>query len=150
MVLTPLLFILWFSREPGKNTCDSLVFRGVLRSVIWSKWVTPTAISLTVDGKTLNICGDYLVTLNWKLRRQRFVAKEPRSILSGFSGPCDFSLVDLNEAYLPTALHSDGVRFSKFYENSAEDIPIFPSELHGKCHIRFRKELMWLLWPIFD
>lgn len=90
-------------RAPFKHTVDQLVDRGILKPVSHS-WTTSIVKAHENGGRTLRICGDYLIPVNKFLKQTSYSISKLEDIFHQFLGSKSFSKLNLRDAFLQIPL----------------------------------------------
>ena len=91
--------ILFASMQKLDEELDRLVNTGILTTVDYSEWATPT-VYVKKKSKDIRVCADFLTGLNAALKDHHYPLPSHEEVFTKLNGGKIFSKIDLSEAYL--------------------------------------------------
>ena len=90
---------------------DHLVQTKVLEPIQFADWAAPIIPVLKCDKKSLQICGDFKMTVNSASKLDAYPILRIEDLFARLSGGVCFSKLDLSQAYLQLELEEDSKQF---------------------------------------
>ena len=82
-----------------ETALNKLVAQGVIEPVQFSDWATPIIPVLKADKKTIQICGDFSITINKAACLDQYPIPWVEDLFAKLRGGQSFTKLDLSQAY---------------------------------------------------
>ena len=83
---------------------DRQIEAGILKPCKSSQWAAPLVTIMKPDGKSVRLCGSYNLTVNRASQLEQYPLPKVDELLTQLSGGKNFSVIDLEQAYLQIPL----------------------------------------------
>ena len=83
---------------------DHQIEAGILKPCKSSQWAAPLMTIMKPDGKSVRLCGSYNLTVNRASQLEQYPLPKVDELLTQLSGGKNFSVIDLEQAYLQIPL----------------------------------------------
>ena len=98
-------------KEKVKNEIQRLQALNILTQVTSSEWAAPIVLILKTEG-TLQLCGDYKVTVNQALQPDLYPLHRVEDLFAALAGGTVFSKLHLSHTYQQIWLYEDSKKFT--------------------------------------
>lgn len=115
-------------KEKVDRELDRLRGEGTIEAVQFAKWAAPIVPVLKSDG-SVRICGDYRVTVNQTLIRDKYPLPRIEDLFSTLTGGKTFTKFDLSQAYQQVLLEEEAKQYLTSTGGCSSTI-----QCHLECH----------------
>ena len=99
-------------RSQVEAELEKLVKQKILEPVPFSDWAAPIVPVMKADKKSIQICGDFKLTLNRVCKVERYPIPKIEDLFAKLSGGVLFSKIDLSQAYQQLELDEESKQFT--------------------------------------